>query len=57
MVTCLSGVGPALGALGPAGDFASVPGAGKLILMGAMLLGRLEFFAVLVLFSPLAWRR
>jgi len=57
MVTCLSGVGPGLGAVGPASNFAGLPGAGKWLLMLAMLLGRLEFFAVLVLFSPLAWRR
>lgn len=57
MITCLSGVGPGLGELGPTHNFAAVPDAGKWILMGAMLLGRLEFFAVFALFSPLAWRR
>ena len=57
VVTCLSGVGPGLGSVGPSHNFAAVPDAGKLLLMVAMLLGRLEFFAVLVLFSPLAWRR
>lgn len=57
MVTCLSGVGPGLGTLGPSSNFAAVPTAGKTLLMGAMLLGRLEFFAVFALLSPLAWRR
>lgn len=57
MITCLSGVGPGLGELGPSYNFAALPAAGKWILMGAMLLGRLEFFAVFALLSPLAWRR
>jgi trk system potassium uptake protein TrkH len=57
MVTCLSGVGPGLGTVGPTGNFSAIPDGGKLLLMAAMLLGRLEFFAVLVLFSPLAWRK
>jgi trk system potassium uptake protein TrkH len=57
MITCLSGVGPGLGAVGPTRDFAALPEAAKVLLMVAMLLGRLEFFAIMVLFSPLAWRR
>jgi trk system potassium uptake protein TrkH len=57
MISCLSGVGPGLGTVGPTGNYAAVPDGGKLVLMAVMLLGRLEFFAVLVLFSPLAWRR
>ncbi len=57
MITCLSGVGPGLGAVGPTSNFAAVPEAGKVLLMVAMLLGRLEFFAIFVLLSPLAWRR
>jgi len=57
VITCLSGVGPGLGELGPSNNFAAVPAAGKTLLMGAMLLGRLEFFAVFALLSPLAWRR
>lgn len=57
MITCLSGVGPGLGTLGPSSNFAELPATGKTLLMGAMLLGRLEFYAVFALFSPLAWRR
>jgi trk system potassium uptake protein TrkH len=57
IITCLSGVGPGLGSLGPTHNYADVPATGKTLLMGAMLLGRLEFFAVFALLSPLAWRR
>jgi len=55
--TALANVGPGLGPIiGPAGNFASLPDAAKLILAVAMLLGRLEFFTVLVLFLPRFWR-
>ena len=55
--TALANVGPALGPItGPAGTFQPLPDAAKWILSAAMLLGRLELFAVLVLFSPAFWR-
>lgn len=55
--TAIGNVGPGLGPLiGPAGNFASVPDAAKWILSFAMLLGRLEIFTLLVLFSPHTWR-
>lgn len=56
-ITCMSNVGPGLGTIvGPAGNFASLPDAAKWFLSAAMLLGRLELFTVLVLFSPQFWR-
>jgi len=56
--TAVSNVGPGLGtSIGPAGNFASLPEAAKWILSFAMLLGRLEFFTVLALFTPGFWRR
>lgn len=55
--TAIGNVGPGLGPLvGPAGNFASVSDAAKWILSFAMLLGRLEIFTLLVLFSPHTWR-
>ena len=55
--TALANVGPALGPItGPAGTFQPLPDAAKWLLSAAMLLGRLELFAVLVLFSPAFWR-
>ncbi len=55
--TAISNVGPALGpTVGPAGTFAPLPDAAKWVLAAAMLIGRLEVFAVLVLFSPRFWR-
>lgn len=55
--TAISNVGPGLGPeIGPAGTFAGVPEAGKWMLAAAMLLGRLELFTVLVLFTASFWR-
>lgn len=54
--TAVSNVGPGLGLIiGPAGNFQSLPDAAKWALALGMLLGRLEFFTVLVLFAPRFW--
>jgi trk system potassium uptake protein TrkH len=50
-------VGPALGEAGPGQGFAAFPGGVKLVLLSCMLAGRLEVFALLVLFRPGFWRR
>ncbi|MFN0262397.1 TrkH family potassium uptake protein [Tepidamorphus sp. 3E244] len=55
--TAISNVGPGLGdEIGPAGNFAGLPGLAKWMLVGGMILGRLELFSVLVLFLPRFWR-
>ena len=55
--TSISNVGPGLGEMiGPNGNFSEVSNSSKWILSFAMLLGRLEIFAVLVLFLPSFWR-
>jgi len=55
--TSISNVGPGLGeVIGPNGNFKSVPEVSKWILSFGMLLGRLELFAVLILFVPSFWR-
>lgn len=56
VVSSFGNTGPALGALGPAGNFVSVPAAGKILLSFLMLVGRLEIFTVLFLFMPKAWK-
>jgi len=57
-VASLANVGPGLGEMiGPDGNYADVNGTAKWILSAGMLLGRLEFMSVLVLFTPLFWRR
>ena len=53
----ISNVGPGLGdVIGPDGNYKSLPDLSKWILAAGMLLGRLELFAVLVLFFPSFWR-
>ena len=53
----ISNVGPGLGEMiGPNGNYKSLPDLSKWILTAGMLLGRLELFAVLVLFFPSFWR-
>jgi trk system potassium uptake protein TrkH len=55
--TSISNVGPGLGPIiGPNGDFSSLPDLSKWILTIGMILGRLELFAILVLFLPSFWR-
>lgn len=55
-LTCVANVGPGLGAVGPTDNFAFLPADCKLVLSGAMILGRLEFFTVLALFVRSTWR-
>ena len=55
--TSISNVGPGLGnIIGPNGNFSLLPDVSKWILSIAMILGRLELFAILVLFLPSFWR-
>ncbi len=55
--TSISNVGPGLGStIGPNGNFSSLPDVSKWILSFGMILGRLELFAILVLFLPSFWR-
>ena len=56
--TSISNVGPGLGELiGPNGNFSQLPDFSKWILSFGMILGRLELFAILVLFLPSFWQR
>ena len=55
--TSISNVGPGLGSIiGPNGNFSTLPDISKWILSFGMILGRLEIFAILVLFLPSFWR-
>jgi trk system potassium uptake protein TrkH len=50
-------VGPGLNQVGPLLNYAFIPDPGKWVLILCMLLGRLEFLAILALFLPSFWRR
>ncbi len=53
----LGNVGPGLGSIGPWETYAQLPLLGKWISIACMLLGRLELFTVLVIFSAAFWRK
>ena len=54
---CFNNIGPGLSSVGPMSSFAGFSPFSKVVLSFAMLLGRLEIFPVLVLFSPGFWRK
>jgi trk system potassium uptake protein TrkH len=56
VATSLANCGPGLGAVGPASNYAWLPGAAKVILIICMWLGRLELFTVFMIFFPRFWR-
>ncbi len=57
-VASLGNIGPGLGPeIGPSGNYAGLPDTAKWLLSLGMLLGRLEFLSVLVLFMPVFWQR
>lgn len=56
-LTAISNTGPGFGDLGPAENYSIVPPLGKWVLSFLMLLGRLELYTVLVIFTPAFWRQ
>jgi trk system potassium uptake protein TrkH len=54
--SALGNIGPALGQFGPTDNYALLPGAGKWLLAFVMMLGRLEIFTIMVLFSRTFWK-
>ena len=55
--TSLGNIGPGLGSVGPVHNFSSVPLLAKWVLTFLMLLGRLELFTVMILFTAAFWRK
>ncbi|MFZ1749814.1 MAG: potassium transporter TrkG [Saprospiraceae bacterium] len=56
VATTLGNVGPSIGKLGPMDNFYSIPLTAKWIFTALMLLGRLELFTILIIFTPFFWR-
>lgn len=57
VIACISNVGPGLGSVGPAGNFEFYSNGSKLLLSLCMLMGRLEIFPIIMLFSPHTWKK
>jgi trk system potassium uptake protein TrkH len=56
-VSGMGNVGESLGQYGPSGNYANFPIVAKWVMTVVMLIGRLEIFTVLLLFSPVLWRK
>lgn len=57
VATCMAGIGPGIGTVGPASNFAHLSSAGKLLLTFLMIVGRLEIYTVIMLFSRAFWSK
>jgi trk system potassium uptake protein TrkH len=55
VATCMAGIGPGIGTVGPVSNFAHLPPMAKIVLSFLMLLGRLEIYPLIVLFSRNFW--
>jgi len=56
-IAALGNIGPGLGAIGPTRNWAHLPDAAKWVMSFLMLIGRLELYSVLILFTPWVWKR
>ena len=52
----LGNIGPGLGIVGPYSNYSEIPFIGKWLLIGCMLIGRLEIYTILILFTPTFWK-
>jgi trk system potassium uptake protein TrkH len=57
VLACIGNIGPGLGQVGPADNYAQLPWLGKWVLTFCMLLGRLEIYTVIILLVPEFWRK
>jgi trk system potassium uptake protein TrkH len=57
IIACINNAGPGLGVVGPAGNYQGLTDFQTWVCALAMLLGRLEIFSFLVLFTPSFWRK
>jgi len=57
ILACINNAGPGLGLVGPGGNYGTLSDFQTWVCSAAMLLGRLEIFTILVLFTPTLWRK
>lgn len=57
VTAAINNIGPGLNAAGPTSNFASFSDLSKIVLIFDMLAGRLELFPILILFSPVTWKK
>jgi trk system potassium uptake protein TrkH len=56
-VACMFNIGPGFGTVGPAENYAHLPALSKWVLMVCMVAGRLEFYTLIVIFTPDFWKK
>jgi len=56
-IACLGNIGPGWGEFGPTDNYAQIPYFGKWVLILMMMVGRLEIFTVLLIFTPTFWKQ
>ena len=56
VATCMAGIGPGLGTVGPMSNYAAMPDISKVVLSFLMIIGRLEIITAFALFSRSFWR-
>ncbi len=56
-IACLGNIGPGWGEFGPTDNYAQIPLFGKWVLIIMMMIGRLEIFTVLLIFTPTFWKQ
>lgn len=56
VATCMAGIGPGLGSVGPLSNFAAIPETAKVILSLLMIIGRLEIITVFTIFTRVFWK-
>lgn len=57
VIATMNNIGPGLGEVGPTGNFADFSVLSKIVMSIGMLVGRLEFYPILILFSPYMWKK
>ena len=57
VITTMGGIGPGIGTVGPASNFADIPDLGKFILTLFMITGRLEIITFWIIFSKAFWKK
>jgi trk system potassium uptake protein TrkH len=56
VATCMAGIGPGLGRVGPMSNYSDIPAISKIVLSFLMIIGRLEIVTVFILFGKSFWR-
>jgi trk system potassium uptake protein len=56
VASCMAGIGPGLGSVGPMCNYASMPELSKIVLIMLMIIGRLEIITVFIIFSKTFWK-